>query len=321
MKVEGYSEMNPPIFLCGAPRSGTTLTLQLLAAHEELGWISQHQHVRPEVPMVSVPNRVYDLPLVGDFLYYTAVQKNGIPSFLHKYLLEPVEPWGFWEHFLEHFTLNRGGGEPPWRRTANDLRAGEAERMREGTRAILRAQGKKRFLSKYTDFPRIRYLKGVYPDARFVHVVRDGRAVAASYHRKIVTGEFIGAWEKREWWRRAWPEEWQAIWKNEYGGPLSFAAFQWGTFVKGIREEAAHVPDEEFLKVYYEDLVDVPRQVLSTLLKKLGLAPSGKVQAFVERVELENRNYKWKERYSGTERRRLKKCVDLCMERVKEMTT
>ena len=308
--------MKPPVFLVGSPRSGTTLTLQLLAAHEQLGWISQHQHVRPENPTVSLPNRVYDLPLVGDFLYYTAVQKNGLPTFLHKYFLEPVEPWGYWEYFLEHFTLDRGGEEPPRRRTAEDLRPGEAERMWDATWAILQGQGKDRLLSKYTDFPRIRYLKGVFPDAKFVHVVRDGRAVAASYHKKLVTGEFIGAWEKREWWMQAWPEEWQDIWKNEYGDPLSFAAFQWGTFVKGLREEAAHVPDVDFLEVCYEDLVDVPRQVLPTLLVKLGLAPSGKVRAFAERVGLENRNYKWRERYSASERRTLEECVDRCTDKI-----
>lgn len=308
--------MEPPLLLCGAPRSGTTITLQLLAAHEELGWISQHQHVRPEIPSVSVLNRVYDLPVVGGRLYHQATQGGRlIPEALQDYMLVPVEPWGFWDHFLEHFVLDRGGDDPPRRRTAADVSESEIERMRTATRRYLRAQGKSRFLSKYTDFSRIEYLTQVFPEATFVHVVRDGRAVAASYHQKIVTGEFIGAWEKRTWWMQDWPPEWQNIWNEEYQDPLTFAAFQWGNFVRKLREEAADMlSSERYFEVRYEGIMDQSQSCLGEILRKVGLSQSGSMMSFADRVALENRNYKWRERYTMSEKERLEECMRICLQ-------
>lgn len=307
--------MEPPIFLLGSPRSGTTITLQLLAAHEELGWISQHQHVRPEMTAVSILNRLYDLPGLGNSLYTEVTQdQRFLPEGIRYYLPEPVEPWGFWENFLKHFTLDRGGAEPPRRRTAEDVSEHEVERIQEAAQAILRAQGKDRFLSKYTDFSRIPYLKEAFPRAVFVHVVRDGRAAAASYHKKIMEGGFVGAWEKRSWWMKAWPEEWQEVWRNEYGDALTFSAFQWGMFVRGIREDAAQLEKKEYLELPYREMTEETQRSLGGILGKVGLGRSRKMEAFIERVNLENRNYKWKDRYSREEKERLTRCIRMCSE-------
>ncbi|PQJ35071.1 hypothetical protein BSZ35_11115 [Salinibacter sp. 10B] len=307
--------MKPPVFLVGSPRSGTTITLQLLAAHEELGWISQHQHVRPEVPAISTLNRLYDLPGLGDSLYYEVTQgRKCFPEKIRYYLPEPVEPWGFWGHHLEDFLWDRDGEDPPRRRTPEDVDSREIDCVRDTVQAVLRYQGKPRLLSKYTDFPRIRYLKRVFPDAVFVHVRRDGRAAAASYHRKLVTGAFERAWEKREWWIEGWPEPWQNVWRTRYEDPLTFAAFQWGTFVRGIVEEATHLEKQCFCEVRYEDIMTNPERSLEDILGSIGLKKSPSMASFIERVELESRNHKWRERYSPAEKERLEKCVQICLQ-------
>jgi hypothetical protein len=171
-------------------------------------------------------------------------------------------------------------------------------------------------LSKYTDFSRIEYLTQVFPEATFVHVVRDGRAVAASYHQKIVTGEFIRGWEELAWWMQDWPPEWQRIWNEEYQDPLTFAAFQWGNFVRRLREEAANVlSSENYFEVRYRDIMEEPEGCLGEVLSKIGLSQSGGLEAYIDRVSLENRNYKWRERYSKDEKNRLNRCVQMCSEK------
>ena len=53
--------MDKPIFLIGCPRSGTTILLRLIAAHEELAWVSRYVNKLPKRLSLTLLNRVYDL--------------------------------------------------------------------------------------------------------------------------------------------------------------------------------------------------------------------------------------------------------------------
>jgi hypothetical protein len=75
---------------------------------------------------------------------------------------------------------------------ASDAMPWVARRFRSffSDRALV--QGKPLFLHKFTGWPRTGFIRAVFPDARFIHIVRDGRAVVASEIRTSWWGGYLG---------------------------------------------------------------------------------------------------------------------------------
>ncbi len=90
----------------------------------------------------------------------------------------------------------------------------------------------------------------IFPRARFVHIVRDGRAVAASLVRQ--------GWMD--------PATSKPIW---YCKDVASGARYWSQVVRSIRQQVSQVPGR-FLEVRYEDLVREPRATMERLLAFLG---------------------------------------------------
>lgn len=90
----------------------------------------------------------------------------------------------------------------------------------------------------------------MFPRARFVHVVRDGRAVSASL--------------VRQGWRD--PATNRPVW---YCEDLEQASRYWAQVVASVRAQARSVPGR-YLEVRYEDLVQDPETAMRTVLAFLG---------------------------------------------------
>jgi len=95
-----------------------------------------------------------------------------------------------------------------------------------------------------------RTLGRLFPRARFIHVVRDGRAVAAS----LLQQNWIN------------PSTGQRL---EYCQDAGAAARYWSEVVSVARDQAASVPGR-YLEVRYEDLVQRPRAVMEAVMAWLG---------------------------------------------------
>ena len=301
--------MKKPIFIIGCPRSGTSMVLQIMALHEKLSWVSNFLNRKPLISQISILNRVYELPLIGKHLYFEATQNGTMLSRrIKRYFPLPAEPWNFWNSYLSNFQWERGGNTPPRRRTSLDITDQEINNIKESIDSLQQAQGKDRFISRYTDFPRMIYLTQAFPDALFVHIVRDGRAVAASYHKKIKSGQF-GTWNEREWWIRGWPTEGRNKWQNQFGTPLSFVAFQWKFFVGEIFKDAEEILSEQYIEIKYSDIISSPIATLKEIFAFCKLKQSRRVEWYLNNISLENRNYKWKERYSDSDKRELDRVI------------
>ena len=103
------------------------------------------------------------------------------------------------------------------------------------------------------------YLGRLFPRARFIHVVRDGRAVAASLVKQ--------AWID--------PSTTKPLWYCENVGA---AARYWSGVVDTIRAQAAQVPNR-YLEVRYEALVSNPAEEMARVLAFLGEQWSDQVLA------------------------------------------
>ena len=90
----------------------------------------------------------------------------------------------------------------------------------------------------------------LFPRARFLHVVRDGRAVAASL-------------VKQEW---VYPGTGELV---PYCKDHGSAARYWGEMITEVRTQALTVQDR-YMEVIYEELVTQPEQVMRKVLAFVG---------------------------------------------------
>jgi hypothetical protein len=156
----------------------------------------------------------------------------------------------------------------------------------------LRYRGKTRFVNKDTDNSmRIRYLKAIFPDARFIHIVRDGRAVAFSLYK-------VDWWpDLRLWWAGLTPRDWQAAGKP----PIELCARHWTREVTEIQAALETLDPSEYTQVRYEDLVREPLTSLQRLVAFCDLPWTAHYESLIRKVSVENLNYKWKQQLSTEE--------------------
>ena len=117
---------------------------------------------------------------------------------------------------------------------------------------------------------RIPFIRALFPRARFIHIVRDGRDVACS----MVPG--IGGTE----WRHLRPPAWDRI-RDRYEGLVRCAA-TWRDVVEIALADLAAVPHHQ---LRYEDLVIEPRGVAARLLAYLELPGDPSVERFCDKIQ------------------------------------
>lgn len=202
-----------PFFIVGAQRSGTTLLRLMLNRH----------------PRLSVP---YESVFIPDL--QTQAGATGI--------LTADEATAILSMIADHPFVIRGGLLPDPAavlalrpRTYQDL----VDAM---FRELARRRGKCRWGDKTPSYvSRMPTIRALFPDAQFIHLIRDGRGVAASMRRLRWWGEHNILTCAARWSSRVWSG-------RTFGSTLT----------------------ADYLEVRYEDLVRSPRAVLGRTCDFLG---------------------------------------------------
>lgn len=207
-----------PFFVVGCPRSGTTLLQTILDSH----------------PDVAVP------PESHFFRYYLDVINAETPA---------TSPWNdsrLIDDLLGNFRI-RSWGIQLDRRSLLESASNTASVVDNLFRQYARSQRKRVWGDKtpqhalYLDV-----ILRVFPQARVIHLVRDGRDVAESYLRA-----FIGPTH------------------------VAICAERWKRYVNTVGEMQSRLPPAQFLKVRYEDLVREPEATGKVLWRFLQLEDPG----------------------------------------------
>jgi hypothetical protein len=142
------------------------------------------------------------------------------------------------------------------------------------------AQQRPLFLHKLTGWPRSGFLGAVFPGSQFVHVVRDGRAVASS-------------WLQMPWWRGyRGPSHWQfgslspddqQVWDRSGRSFVVLAGLAWRTLVGSFELARAAAPAGSWLDVRYEDVIADPRGTHRQMAEHLGLPWTSSFEAQLSR--------------------------------------
>jgi len=279
MKVE------KPIFLIGMPRSGTTVIAEAISIHKNLGWISNYLNKIPFFPHISFFNKITDIPLVGIYLRGKKRQNKSFKSLIRRFFPYCVETYKIWQNlcgskFLFDYLAHQKASEA------------EKEAVIKYVRTLLKYQRKKRFFAKFTGPPRICFLQSIFPDAYFIHVIRDPRAVVNSLLKVKFWREGVGL--ERPWWKGL-PEEYIKEWERRNRSPVALAALQWKRVVSLTWEEKKYVQHGHFIEIRYEDFVEKPHEYLTKVFHKVGLEDSSEAHKYISSIgKLRNMNYKYK---------------------------
>lgn len=267
--------MKDPIILIGAGRSGSTLLQNLLARHEKTAWLSTICNKHPRNP---VYNKIR-LRLV-DFCFFSECLKKR---------WKPREGYKYWNYFYKGFSR-------PCRDLFDyDLNETVANRIKESMRQMLNKK-RDQFVLKVTGWPRIGFLKKIFDNAKFVHVVRDGRAVAHS----LTNVDWWYGWKGPSNWR--WgelDEQYNSIWLNNKKDFNILAAIQWRIILDAVHATRDKVKSKDFYEVRYEDLCSQPSATIGSLLDFCGLEYTDKYKRYIVNYNIKSANTKWKSFYSN----------------------
>jgi Sulfotransferase family len=278
-----------PLFIVGAPRSGTSLLYKLLCLHPEVAWISNWSRRAPAAPAVAGLNRLARrFPATRRAVWFGGDGANAYVYGRRRALGErlfpmPVEGEPVYRHC--------GIGEGP-----ADGGPAQAARLRRAFAGLRRWGGGRVLVSKrIANNQRIPLLAAAFPEARFVHLLRDGRAVAYSLSR-------VDWWENGVvWWYGDTPRHW----REQGGDPWELAAAHWVRELASIEEGLAAVPPDRRLELRYEELVRAPVAVLQRVARFAGLADDPGWTAELGRLRYPDKNQAWAERLAPEVRARV----------------
>ena len=243
--------------IVGAPRSGTSLLYKVLCLHRDAAYVSNWTN---RIGATTITARANRLAARSTARRRTVWFGEGDNAYVYgrrrRRLAERLFPMPVEGHRL--FT-RLGAPLPP---KPDQRGALDAARLGQEIARVVRAAGGRVFVSKrvvnnwYLD-----QLEAALPRARYIHVLRDGRSVAASLER-------VDWWESSivPWWGGT-PAQWRA----EGRDPWELLANTWVEETKLVERFLATIDADRALTVRYEDLLADRDAVLAEVARFAGL--------------------------------------------------
>ena len=264
-----------PILIIGAPGSGTTLLYQTLCAHRDLAYITHN--------MLRAGLRKHGR-LVGDrrkalFTLHNLIHRDPASTLPH-------EADAFWMTYFGYYDY----------RTENDYTEEMAVYFRKKVTQVQDLWDRPRFVNKNLQNSfRVKLLNLVFPDAKFIHIIRDGRAVAFSLLNKKDLGAtspilLVG-------FKDILGDKYQHKRSELYNHGLA-----WKEYVRKAREASA-VAQGRYYEVRYENLVREPHEELRNIIDFCELEWYSKFEEQIPHTQ--NMNEKWRQKATKDQHRDL----------------
>jgi omega-hydroxy-beta-dihydromenaquinone-9 sulfotransferase len=278
-----HSSTPPPVFLLGPARSGTSLIYKTLCMHPESAWISNWLARVPTASSAAVLNRLtVQAPNTRRRVWFGADGSNAYVYGARRAVRDRLFPMPH-----EGEPVYAAAGIPQFGRLEGIAAEAAAARLREAVDAVRRASAAPVFVNKrIANNRRVALLLRAFPEARFISLVRDGRAVAMSLSR-------VDWWpDSLVWWYGDTPTRWAAEGKD----PWEMCARNWVEELHAIEDGLASVPAHQVMSLSYESFLDSPVPALQRLADFAGLAPSRSWDRSVRSLSFPDRNEAWRTR-------------------------
>ncbi len=277
-------KVDRPIFLIGLPRSGTTMLQDLLCTHPEMAYITNTMHqLRKCFCSAEVLRKHLRLDARGErFVGDSVTVDTGSAS-------EAVVFWAEWLKWDPYSLEYRS-------RRRSDFTSAELAHIDRTIRQVIWcfAPHARRFFSKNTNLiPDLPLLAEIFPDAKFVHIVRDARLCANSMLKlyeanqrqldEILARHRHGIFDERPLvpYPRfpKLPE-----YMKEFGGEdIRTPASLWNDSASYVRECRSLLP--AFYEVRFEDILANPHQEVGKIFEFCELSPvTSDNQAYEDKI-------------------------------------
>jgi hypothetical protein len=259
-------ESTPPVFIIGAPRTGSTLLYQVLTQRFRVGYIS------------NLAALFYKSLYLGFRVHRRAFGDAPHGSFTSEYgrtrgWIAPSECGKFWYQWFPkepHFV------------PANAWQPGKYDRLRDTMAAISQASERPFVFKNLMCGQRLQVLAKVFPEARYIFIVRDPLDTAQSIliRREMHQGG-------KEEWSSVKPPNYPELSRLPYPAQIVGQVYWTG---RQIREDLARLPAGSSVTVRYEDFCqDITGQLdrMASFLRSGGVELQEREHAVLPRVKLQ----------------------------------
>lgn len=266
------TKITKPIIIVGTGRCGSTVFHRLLTKHPQVMWLSG---LCDRFPTHPVWNRLGVIaasnPLLGSLL----TRK-----------IQPGECYRFWDRHAYGFS------EPCRDLLRTDVTARVRSQVLAAFEPMLSHQ-RNRLLIKITGWPRLGYLNTIFEDARFIHIVRDGRAVASS----LLHVDFWRGWMGPQSWRAGLlSAEDQALWESYGRSFVALAGLEWRIQMRAMEAARRALPDPKlFLEIRYEELCEQPLDTCRRVLEFAELPDFVDLERHIRAAQISSTSDRWRD--------------------------
>jgi len=281
-EVSSNDQAGSVAFLIGAGRSGTTLLHKLLSLHPEIAYISNYDNkaswLPPGLASRTVADRI-DVKLNAWF------NRGGNAYFIKRPWLKKLCPTPH-----EGELLYARCGLPLEVMQESKPAALVIENMRQRFEQIRVNSGATVIVSKRTaNNRRIEALDTIFPAAKYVNLVRDGREVAQSL-------SLVEWWDNHPlWWDGRTPLELESTGEDR----LSICAKNWALEVEKIDAGLGEISAERVHTTRFEQLLADPIDQLGDIIRFLGLSVPDQYISAIKSLGLSYKPGRWSSDWSA----------------------
>ena len=295
-------------FVLGTGRCGSTLFAELIARHRDVGFVSNFDDKLGRLDLKGRwNNQLFNRSKERD-PSLRPFRDRRRPIERGRLRVAPSEGWEVLEKQVS------GIFPTPCRDlTADDAMPWLTRRITEFFDSRMLAQGKPAFMHHLTGWPRSGLLSAAYPEARYVHVIRDGRSVANSW---LQMGWWDGYRGPDSWYLGPLEEDDRQLWEESGRSFVVLAALGWKILIEAMERAKNQAPPHHWLDVRLEDLIENPEGQMREILEFLGLSwDASYASGFARHTFQASRGHAWKRDLDARQIRDLERVIGDALER------
>ncbi len=199
--------------------------------------------------------------------------------------IQPGECYKFWDRYAYGFST------PCRDLFKEDVTPRMKKQVRSAMESLLTPR-RNRLLLKIAGWSRIGFLKEIFEDAKFIHIVRDGRAVASS----VLHVDFWRGWRGPQGWGAGLlsPED-QAAWDRTNRSFVALAGIQWQLRTRAMEAARQKIDPKDFFEVKYEAFCDQPLETYRRVLEFAELPQSDVFEQAIKKASIKSTSNRWRD--------------------------
>jgi hypothetical protein len=234
-------------FIVGTGRCGSTLLHEIIAKHEEVSFFTNFEEQHGKLAFLGKWGGAF---YRNNHLALTRAGKQRFaPTEAYRLIARKVSPI-----YVRPYRDLTGDDLTPWMK----------ERFYNFFIQNYHKYGKPRLIHKYTGWSRIGFFSEIFPQAKFIHIVRDGRAVASSWLQMKWWGGYEGI---NNWLWGPLSDVQMEEWKSSDYSFATLAGISWKILMESYEKGGAALGQDRYLMIKYEDFLNAPVEQMKKILE------------------------------------------------------